>query len=124
MRNDQHRNAVITGLRALADFLTANPAVPVPRGGVRVAYFPNREADAEMCAEIDAIAALLGVPINSARLDSGHYATGRDFGPVRYEAVAILANARARHEALMSYSDNVTPEPGADCTAGTSARAA
>ncbi|WP_161627930.1 hypothetical protein [Microbispora catharanthi] len=29
MTNDDHRSALIAGLRALADFLDANPAVPV-----------------------------------------------------------------------------------------------
>jgi hypothetical protein len=39
-----------------------------------------------MCAEIDAIAARLGV---TARLTAGHYLAVRRFGTVEYRAVAI-----------------------------------
>lgn len=107
---DQHRRAVIAGLRDLADFLQANPAVPVPYGSIHVTYVPERAADADMCAEIDRIAALLNTPIDSRFLTRGHYVTGLDFGPVRYEAVAIFAGARARFEALDSYAGCVTPD--------------
>ena len=109
---DQHRLAVIAGLRALADFLAANPAVPVPLHGIYVTYFAERAADAVMRAEIDHIAELLGAAIDPGS-GSGQYMTGVNFGPVRYEAVAVLADARARHRALMSYADCVIPDTDA-----------
>ncbi|MBE3010874.1 hypothetical protein IL992_16985 [Microbispora sp. NEAU-D428] len=110
MSTTDHRTATISGLRALANFLEANPAVPVPRGSIRVSYFPKRASDAEMRAEIDHLTGLLGTAIESPSLPYGHYSTGLDFGPVRYEAIAILADARARHEALISYDGCVTPD--------------
>lgn len=110
-RTAEHRAAVIAGLRALADFLTANPAVPLPINPITVAYFPRRAADAQMCAEIDRIASLLGAPVDSTHLDEwGQYMTGLEFGPIHYEAIAVLADARARHEALVSYTDCVIPD--------------
>jgi len=106
---DQHRRALITGLRDLADFLEANPAIPLPHGPVRVTYVPERGADADMCAEIDRIAALLKAPIDSRFLARGHYVTGRNFGPVRYEAVAIFTETPARPEALGSAAECAAP---------------
>ncbi|MEW9531987.1 hypothetical protein [Microbispora sp. NPDC049125] len=103
-----HRTAIITGLRALATYLETHPAVPVPRNSVYVMYFPKRGSDAEICAEIDRIATLLATPVE--RTPSGHYTTVLEFGPVRYEATAVPADARARHEALISYTDCITPD--------------
>ncbi|MEW9530828.1 hypothetical protein [Microbispora sp. NPDC049125] len=108
MDNDDHRPALITGLRALADFLEANPAVPAPYR-ISGCHFPTRADDEVMCAEIDQIAALLGSEIDSLRGEYGHYATSIGFGPVTYEAVAILAARRARYQADASYDGCVQP---------------
>ncbi|WP_169981732.1 hypothetical protein [Microbispora sp. H10836] len=110
MSTGNHRTATIAGLRALADFLEANPAVPVPRSSISITYFPDRADDAGMRAEIDRIAGLLGAEIDPGRLPYSHYRTGLDFGPVRYEALAVLAAARARHEAVTSYEDCILPD--------------
>ncbi|GAA2846674.1 hypothetical protein GCM10010517_03430 [Streptosporangium fragile] len=104
------RTAFITGLRDLAAFLEANPELPAPKASTLVTYFPDHATDAEMCAEIDRIAALCGTGIDADFLPYGHYVTTLSFGPVRYEATAILADARARHDALMSYHGCVTPD--------------
>ncbi|MFG1824265.1 hypothetical protein ACGFIJ_17415 [Microbispora bryophytorum] len=110
MSTTDHRTATITGLRALADFLESNPDVPVPRNSISITYFPKRTEDAGMRAEIDRIAGLLGAEIEPDRLPFSHYATGLRFGPVRYEAIAILADARARYEAITSYEDCIVPD--------------
>ncbi|GAB3159863.1 hypothetical protein [Microbispora hainanensis] len=110
MSTTDHRKATITGLRALADFLDTNPDVPVPRTSISITYFPDRADDAGMRAEIDHIAELLGTEIDPGRLPYSHYRTGLDFGPVRYEALAVLAAARARHEAVTSYEDCIVPD--------------
>jgi hypothetical protein len=104
------RTTFIAGLRALADFLETNPAVPAPRRAIPIIYFPDRGTDDEMRADIDRIAVLLGTEIDPQFLPYGHYTTGLDFGPVRYEAVAILAHARALREAESSYIGCVTPD--------------
>jgi hypothetical protein len=111
-----HRTATIAGLHALAAFLEANPAVPVPRHSIRVTYFAQSGDDDPMRAEIDHIADLLGAGIDTKYLAYGHHVTGIGFGPVRYEAAAILSDARARQDALNSYSGCVTPEPCSPAT--------
>ncbi|NJP26785.1 hypothetical protein FLW53_21845 [Microbispora sp. SCL1-1] len=107
MTNDDHRTALIVGLRALADFLDANPAVPVPLS-VNVLHFPHRATDTEMCAEVDHIAELLGASINQ---EFGHYGASVYFGPVEYKAVAILSARRAQYEADRSYEGCIQPDP-------------
>ncbi|MDX3110583.1 hypothetical protein [Nonomuraea angiospora] len=66
--------------------------------------------DAEKCADIDQIAARIGSTIDQADIPYGHYSTSRFFGPVEYRAVAILAAARARHDAEASYRGCVQPD--------------
>jgi len=107
--SSEDRSNLIAGLRALADFLEGNPQVPVPRQ-VDMLVFPSVSTDGKMRAEIDDIAKLIGVEIHDQTAEYGHYAVARKFGPVEYRALAILARARASHDALMSYSKNVIPD--------------
>jgi hypothetical protein len=79
------RARLIAGLFDLAVFLEANPDVPAPRYTDMLA-FPSEGADADRCAEIDAIAARIGA---EAHHEYGHYVADRQFGPVHYRAVAI-----------------------------------
>lgn len=91
--NDEERVRLIAGLRDLANFLDQNPDVPVPwRADVLV--FPTEESDAEMFAEIDTIAELIGSTASDTDSPRGHYSAVRDFGPVQYRAVAIPHSAR------------------------------
>ena len=80
------RAAIISGFRALADYLESNPEVPVPAYPV-VHTFPPDGDWPQMRAEIDATAAQLGV--NAHLTGGGHYVAARFFGPVEYQAVAI-----------------------------------
>lgn len=107
-QSDQ-RSLLIASLQDFAAYLEAHPDVPAPYS-VDVMVFPLRDSDAAMCAEIDRIAALIGCEVVDQRADFGHYDAARSFGPVTYTAVAILADARARHDALMSYRDSVVPD--------------
>jgi hypothetical protein len=93
-------------LRDLADFLEGNPEVPAPRW-TDVLVFPLDGTDNEMKAEIDRIAALIAAGVSDQTADGGHYTAARKFGPVQYEAVAILAQWQARRAARMSYTENV-----------------
>jgi hypothetical protein len=84
------RQALICGLRELADFLETNPDVPAP-AYTDVLVFPPSVSDAEKRREIDVIASRIGsgtVTYSSYR----HYQTSRRFGPVQYRAVAIPAD--------------------------------
>ncbi|MEW9554075.1 hypothetical protein [Nonomuraea sp. NPDC050783] len=106
MRNND-RDAVIAGLVALAGLFKANPQVPVPLASVIIRAFAANGTDDEMRAEVDRVAALLGTALDSHHLPYDHYLTAIEFGPVRYEFIAILAAARARHAAADSYRDSV-----------------
>jgi len=81
------RQALISGLRELADFLETNPEVPTPTF-TDMLVFPPHVSHSENRAEIDAIASRIGsgIEISSTRR---HYVTSRQFGPVMYRAVAI-----------------------------------
>jgi hypothetical protein len=81
------RAALIEGLRALADYLESNPEVPAP-SYTDVYTFPPDGDCAEMRAEIDAIAARLGVKADETAGGS-HYNAARSFGPIEYRAIAI-----------------------------------
>lgn len=85
--NAIERQAVISGLRELADFLETNPEVPAPTfTGVLV--FPPYVSDAENRREIDLIASRMGSGTETSSTRR-HYVTSRNFGPVEYRAVAI-----------------------------------
>jgi hypothetical protein len=83
------RAALINGFRGLADYLESNPELPAS-GYSPVHAFPPAGDWAEMRAEIDAIAARLGV--TASLTPGGHYVATRSFGPVEYRAVAIPRN--------------------------------
>ena len=91
--NAEERSRPIAGLRDLADFLDDNPQVPAPRRNDML-VFPTTASDAEMFAEIDAIAECIGTTASDAHSPAGHYSAVRDFGPVQYRAVAIPSTAR------------------------------
>ena len=91
----KERMRLIAGLRDLADYLEQNLRVPVPpRADVLV--FPAEASDAEMFAEIDTIAEMIGSAASDADSPCGHYSAVRNFGPVQYRAVAIPHGARKR----------------------------
>ncbi|MGI5165591.1 hypothetical protein ACQEU3_14635 [Spirillospora sp. CA-253888] len=103
------RHRTIAGLRALADFLEANPNVPINRHGVTYyVHSPRDRSDTCGRAFVDHIAALLDAPVNDDTDQDGHYFATRDFGPICYEALHIPQRARALHRAQYSYADNIT----------------
>lgn len=84
--NSGGRQALISGLRALADFLESNPEVPAPNDTYVFVFPPHDAPDTEKRREIDAIASLIG---SGTKNSYGHYMTVRRFGTVEYRAVAI-----------------------------------
>jgi hypothetical protein len=80
------RAALIKGLRVLADYLESSPEVPAPSYSDLFTFPPDGDCPA-MRAEIDAIAARLGV--TARETGGGHYIAARSFGPIEYRAVAI-----------------------------------
>ncbi|WP_067816925.1 hypothetical protein [Actinomadura kijaniata] len=102
------RHQTITGLRALADFLEANPDVPVCEYGwtlrMSQGVSQNAETDAHQRAEVDRVAALLDVEPSTT--PGGHYQAFRRFGRIVYQISHIPARRMEEHEALMSYADH------------------
>lgn len=84
--NATERQALISGLRNLADFLESNPSVPAPNDTYAFVFPPRSMPDSEKRHEIDVIASRIG---SGAKDLYGHYLTVRRFGPVEYRAVAI-----------------------------------
>lgn len=105
-----HRTAIINGLLDLATLLEANPDLPAPYA-INAHHFPDEGTDPEMRADIDKVAALLGIQPSTWEAGYGHYQAAVTFGPVQYKAVAILSAARARHDADGSYAGHVNPDP-------------
>ncbi|MBB6345217.1 hypothetical protein FHU36_001726 [Nonomuraea muscovyensis] len=95
MPHPHARLALVAGLRALAQLLHDRPDIPAPRR-IDVYHHARTAPDDEMRAEIDHIAALLGTTTEE---HNGHYSTSIRLGAVEYQAIAILADSRTRHEA-------------------------
>jgi hypothetical protein len=81
------RQELITGLRALSDFLESNPAVPVPLC-TDLLVFPPSGSDAEQRQEIDVIASRIDSETETSPYRR-HYMTSRQLGPITYRAVAV-----------------------------------
>ena len=103
------RQAFITGLRDLADYLDQHSAVPVPRYGTEV-YLSAASTDDGGCAQVDQFARELGITPPTRISYSGHYEAVRRFGPVGYRMIAISDAAMARRLATDSYYGCVTPD--------------
>jgi hypothetical protein len=104
------RAQTIAGLRELADYLETHPRVPVCALGWDLNVFPQLPTEDLTRAEIDRIAAILGVPVSDETGRGGHYTVTRSFGLVSYRAICVPDRRAAAHQALMSYSGRVTPE--------------
>ncbi|MQA86725.1 MAG: hypothetical protein GEV03_19370 [Streptosporangiales bacterium] len=104
-----HHARLVAGLRALADFLETRPELPAPLT-VDATVFVSEDADEAMRAEVERVAAQIGSTVDNGCSAHGHYRTSVAFGPVQYRAVAVLASARARYDALLSYSGAVVSE--------------
>ena len=117
------RHQIITGLRSLADFLEANPAVPVNKYGIDVLHSVREHDDTASAAEVDRIAALLGNDVQDERHQRGHYKVTRTFGRVTYRAYYVPSEEMRRYRAWCSYVNAVTPDQDAS-TRGDTERAA
>jgi len=103
------RQAFINSLRALADYLARQPGIPVPTHGTTILLHLDG-ADHGGREQVDAIAGLMGSPVQDDTGEYGHYTTQKSFGTVAYCAVAIPDAATARHRAHDSYCGCVTTE--------------
>lgn len=107
--NPARRPGVIRGLRELAAMLESCPDIPAPYT-VNVLVFLPDGTDSAIFAEVNRVAALLGVPVQDDTVQHAHYTASKSFGPVSYRAIAIPSRTRAYHEAQNSYAGNVMPD--------------
>ena len=103
------RQAFINSLRALADYLARQPGIPVPAYGTTILLHLDG-ADHGGRQQVDAIAGLMGSPVQDDIYEYGHYSTEKSFDRVAYCAVAIPDAATARHRANDSYYGCVTAD--------------
>src|ERR1700691_4123855 len=108
------RDAVVTGLRALADYLAANPAVPIPPHGWAASVHAEG-TDSEQFSQVDLVSEIIGERPVDQRAAIGHHLVQRSFGPITYRFVGISERRMAQHHAWVSYADSVVPdEPSAE----------
>ncbi|MEU4235512.1 hypothetical protein AB0F17_65575 [Nonomuraea sp. NPDC026600] len=105
-----HRRELITSLRALATFLDSHPQLPVPRYGqvrvlVHTLYETDATTEAEAIAEVERVAALLGV---APTVEHGHHVVCVELGVLCYEVLHVTQAAMVRRHALDSYRDAIT----------------
>ena len=115
------RAELVAGLRELADYLAANPAVPIPPYGVSV-IVAAAGTDSQKLAQIGLASKATGQP-RPAPEPGGYRRAERAFGPVTYRFSATSEDAVARHAALMSYRGLVEPDSPADQPASLAATA-
>lgn len=96
------RARTITGLRTLADFLEANPEIPVSDGGGEYTFISHRVDDAAERAEIDTIATALGEA--AGKTSAGEYSVTKTFGAITYRASHIPARNQAVYRAFADLS--------------------
>ena len=105
----QTRLEFIAGLRALADTLAANPAIPVPPYGDRLIVNLN-SAEEGGCLQVRQAARALGATVTDETRHGGHCYTQKAFGPLVYHIASIPETCLARNRALWSYAGSVSPE--------------
>jgi len=103
------RDAVVAGLRALAGYLAANPAVPIPPYGWDVLVHAQG-TDSEQFSQVDLVSEIMGERPADQRATTGHHHVERSFGPVTYRFAGIAGHRMARHQAWASYADSVVPD--------------
>lgn len=104
------RDAFITGLRDLADYLTAHPGVSVPEYEARIGVACG-DAEYGGSDQVTSTAEALGSGIT--RDADGSVSTGRSFGPVSYTVSAVSSEAMDRYYAEFTYRGCITPDKAA-----------
>jgi hypothetical protein len=103
------RGKFIASLRALADYLSASPAVPVPEYSTPIALCADRTENGGR-AQVDTIAQLLDVIVTDDTATGGHYYARRTFGDLVFEIRSIPEAYIAQYDADMTYRGSVTPD--------------
>jgi hypothetical protein len=105
---------MVAGLRALASYLAANAAVPIPPYGWEVLVHAEG-TDGEQFSQVDLVGEMMSERPVDRRAATGYHHAERSFGPVTYRFVGISERRMAQHQAWASYADSVIPdEPAAE----------
>jgi hypothetical protein len=102
------RAKFIAGLRALADYLATNPAIPVPPHGDDIIVHVDAAEDGGLI-QVRQLARQLQATVIDETAHDGHCYAARSFGPVCYRVVSIPNSRMARHQAFWSYAGCVDP---------------
>ncbi|GEM_PF-532922 len=108
--NQATRAQITAGLRQLADYLDTNPALPLAPYGWDLLVSTHDDTDTAGIAEVDRIAAILGVPVRDEIADGGHYTAIKAFGLITYQAFHIPARSKAAYRAHITDDDHATPD--------------
>jgi len=103
------RQAFISGLRELANYLDQHPAVPVPAYGTEI-YMTADRSDNGGCGQVNEFACQLGITAPVSVSESGYCEAVVFFGPVGYRMSAVSQRAMALYQAADSYHGCVTPD--------------
>jgi hypothetical protein len=101
-----NRQAFITGLYQLADYLAEHAGIPVPEYGTAI-LVPLGEQEDGGRPDIDYVADEYSWPVQD---QDGSYEARRAFGPVTYKIYSLTKARMARHYAQSSYWGSVTPD--------------
>jgi hypothetical protein len=101
-----YRKAYTDGLRQLADYLDANPGLPVPAEGTEILLIASDAEDGGISQILDLS---LGLAASFAE-SNGFYRTARTFGPLTYKGVSQTRAQLAQFRAYNSYYGCVTPD--------------
>jgi hypothetical protein len=94
------RADMVTGLRALADFLEANPAAPIPRSGHQFSVSTNG-SDEQKRSQVKFAGLAIGEGVTDNARDSQCW-TQRQFGPVSYRVFAVSEASQQRYRRAVS----------------------
>lgn len=103
------RAAFITGLRALADYLDAHSAIPVPPHGTDILLHVSAAEEGGRI-QVRQLARQLGATVTDETPYGGHCHAARSFGPVSYRVLSIPNTCMAASKALWSYHGCVQPD--------------
>jgi hypothetical protein len=98
--HDRERADMVAGLRALANFLEANPAVPIPRNGHEFGVSTSG-SDEQKRSQVKFAGLAIGEDVTD-NAEGTHCSARRRFGPVSYHIFAVSGAHLQRYQQAVS----------------------